>query len=267
MSMPRLQGGDNGLADGEQLNQAQELYQNAQQQMQNALRNIREAANFVVEAENKHPNRHDICRQGTQVSRLASSSLVGDPSRMAQRRRSRPFSTGTSNQPSAFGGGGTAGAAGSGSTFGQPPALGQRPNPFGQPSQSTPTFGQTGTAWLGVREAVLWSAGTAKQPRICVRPDPTLGAKPVPLEHPRLASLHSRMLWDPPLASPSQLGQKPSPFCFGREYREQCSQPFRPAIIEPGRRGPEPLCLRFESSGPSQTKSIWAAAPTSRRVF
>ncbi|KAG5930265.1 hypothetical protein E4U42_002477 [Claviceps africana] len=146
------------------LNQAQELYQNARQQMQTALSNIQDAARFVVEAENRHPNRLDICREGTQGAPFSSgpgtaspfggstaqpmTSAFGQPSALGQ--RPNPFGTSSFGQPSAqpqassFGQ--TSQPAGSAfgqgpqtvSAFGQPSVLGARPNPFG-----TPVFGQT----------------------------------------------------------------------------------------------------------------------------
>lgn len=92
----------------------------------------------MLEAENKHPNRHDICEQGTQgapfgefLSGKRPTSLVPEPT---------PFGSSTTSSP--FGG-----AAPTTSAFGQPSTLGQRPNPFGtpafgQPAQPASTFGQ-----------------------------------------------------------------------------------------------------------------------------
>ncbi|CCF37607.1 CCCH zinc finger protein [Colletotrichum higginsianum] len=45
------------------LSQAQEIYQQAQQQMKTAVDNLDGAIQFIVSADQKHPNRIDICKQ------------------------------------------------------------------------------------------------------------------------------------------------------------------------------------------------------------
>uniref|UniRef100_L2FHE6 Ccch zinc finger domain protein n=1 Tax=Colletotrichum fructicola (strain Nara gc5) TaxID=1213859 RepID=L2FHE6_COLFN len=140
------------------LNQAQELYQQAQQQMKTAVGNLDGAIQFLISAEQKHPNRVDICKQGTlpggttgefAVGKRATGSLgQANPfgSGASSGASANPFSSG-GQQSSAFG----SGASTTGSAFGQASALGQKPNPFGggaaapafgQPSQPTSAFGQ-----------------------------------------------------------------------------------------------------------------------------
>ncbi|PHH89002.1 hypothetical protein CDD83_6779 [Cordyceps sp. RAO-2017] len=129
-----------GKASGNEqqaLSQAQELYQNAQQQIDNVLRNVQDAARFVADGENRHPNRHDICREGTQGAPF-NEFLAG-----RRPKPTDPFSSGAAAAPSPFGGGAQPGN----SSFGQPSALGRQPNPFGapafgQPSQPASSFGQ-----------------------------------------------------------------------------------------------------------------------------
>lgn len=129
-----------------QLNQAQELYQNAQQQMQTALSSIQEAARFVVEAENRHPNRLDICREGTQGAPFGQFLVGTRPSSTAQAVPQalavNPFSSASGGIASPFGG--ATATQPTPSAFGQPSALGQRTNPFG-----TPAFGQPAQPSLG----------------------------------------------------------------------------------------------------------------------
>ncbi|KAK2769907.1 ccch zinc finger domain protein [Colletotrichum kahawae] len=143
------------------LNQAQELYQQAQQQMKTAVGNLDGAIQFLISAEQKHPNRVDICKQGTlpggttgefAVGRRATGSLgQANPfgSGGSSGASANPFSSG-GQQPSAFG----SGPSTTGSAFGQASALGQKPNAFGggaapafgQPSQPTSAFGQASSA-------------------------------------------------------------------------------------------------------------------------
>ncbi|KAK2595563.1 hypothetical protein QQS21_006737 [Conoideocrella luteorostrata] len=139
------------------LNEAQEIYQNAQQQMQTAVRNVQDAARFIVEAENKHPNRIDVCRDGTHGAPFGEFLVGKRPVSIAQpEQQANPFNTAISTTTtSSFGGTATQPTP---SAFGQPTALGQRPNPFGtpafgqpaqpssgfsQPSQTPSAFGQT----------------------------------------------------------------------------------------------------------------------------
>ncbi|KAK1993415.1 hypothetical protein LX36DRAFT_643156 [Colletotrichum falcatum] len=141
------------------LNQAQEVYQQAQQQMKTAVGNLDGAIQFIVSAEQKHPNRIDVCKQGTQpggttgefaVGKRAASSLGQQnpfSSNSSSAASSNPFSSNSQQTSSPFGSGASTTAATSGSAFGQPAALGQRPNPFGtpafgQPSQPSSAFGQ-----------------------------------------------------------------------------------------------------------------------------
>ncbi len=130
------------------IQEAQTLVANAEQQVHTALNDIDGAIKYVIDGENEHPNRIDMCKAKgapapqspnpstnqqsapafSQLSSAAqtSSSKFGQPS-----SSSPPF-----GQPSAT------------STFGRPsaPAFGQSPAPvsaFGDPSTST--FGQPST--------------------------------------------------------------------------------------------------------------------------
>lgn len=123
----------------------QHLYRDALQQMQNAANNARQAAIFIAEGEHRHPNRFDVCRERTQGAPFGEFLVA---------KRSKPISpapiqgnafssAAAATNPSSFGRGPQPGSA-----FGQPSALGQRPNPFGapafgQPAQPAPSaFGQ-----------------------------------------------------------------------------------------------------------------------------
>ncbi|OHF02024.1 hypothetical protein CORC01_02603 [Colletotrichum orchidophilum] len=204
------------------LNQAQELYQQAQQQMKTAVGNLDGAIQFIISAEQTHPNRIDLCKQGTlpggttgefAVGKRAASSLgQQNPfSSNTPAATSNPFSS-NNQQTSAFGGGGLS----SGSAFGQPAALGQRPNPFGtpafgqtsQPSQPSSTFGQPSkpTSAFGAPSSSAPAFGQTSQPTSAFGQASALGGG------------------TSAFGQASALGQKPNPFgapAFG--------QPAQPA--------------------------------------
>ncbi|EQL02117.1 CCCH zinc finger domain protein [Ophiocordyceps sinensis CO18] len=156
------------------LSQAQELYQNAQQQMENALRNAQEAAQFVAEGENRHPNRHDVCREGTKGAPFGE--FLGG-------RRPQPAANAPAQSNTFASGGGNAPPA---NAFGQPSALGQRPNPFGTPAFGQPAqqaqpssapFGQQTSGGVSAFSQVTQTVSGFGQPS-------TLGAKPNPFGTP-----------------------------------------------------------------------------------
>ncbi|EFQ30341.1 uncharacterized protein GLRG_05485 [Colletotrichum graminicola M1.001] len=195
------------------LNQAQEVYQQAQQQMKTAVGNLDGAIQFIVSAEQKHPNRIDICKQGTQpggttgefaVGRRAASSLGQQnpfSSNSSSATSSNPFSSNSQQTSSPFGGGANTAAA-SGTAFGQPAALGQRPNPFGtpafgQPSQPSSAFGQPAQPTSAFGAPSQSSAPAFGQPS---QPTSAFG-KPGALGGGTSA-----------FGQPSSLGQKPNPF-------------------------------------------------------
>ncbi|KAF4980892.1 hypothetical protein FZEAL_3177, partial [Fusarium zealandicum] len=125
-----------GKASGNEqqaLSEEQELYANAQQQMQAALRNAKEAIQFIVGAENTHPNRQDICREGTQGAPFGEFLVGKRPKTTVAESAapSNPFGSNSTSSP--FGGSAPSGP----SAFGQPSAVGANSSPFG-----TPAFGQ-----------------------------------------------------------------------------------------------------------------------------
>lgn len=149
------------------IQEAQILLNNAEQQMQLVLQDLDGAIKFVVDGENQHPNRIDICKVTgdtpaqfrSSAGSQQSSSTFGRPSDLGQ-----PFSAPTAPQPSTstFGrpsstfGQPSAPVSkfGQPSAFGQPTALGRPATSFGQP---TPGFGQNfgSTPAFGVPAAPL----------------------------------------------------------------------------------------------------------------
>ncbi|KAL7797284.1 hypothetical protein V8C37DRAFT_370602 [Trichoderma ceciliae] len=203
-----------GKASGNEqqaLSEAQQLYQNAKQQMESALRNPIEAARFIVEGENRHPNRHDVCKDGTQGAPFGEF-LVG--------KRSIP-------DANPFGGNTAIAATAAATTgaFGQPSALGQRPNPFGQPSQSA--FGQPSQTSSAFGQPAQTSSafGQPTQPTAAFGQASALGTKPSPFGAPAFGQASQPNTQSNPFGQtqpqqtqasafgqPSQLGQKPNPF-------------------------------------------------------
>ncbi|RBR22997.1 uncharacterized protein FIESC28_04295 [Fusarium coffeatum] len=203
-----------GKASGNEqqsLNEAQELYANAQQQMQTALRDVKGAVEFIVSAENNHPNRHDICREGTQgapfgeflVGKRPKSTIAETPA------QSNPFGSNNNNTASPFGGGASTGA----SAFGQPSALGAKPSAFGapafgqpsQPAQGGSAFGQPSQPSAFGQPSQLGQTGSAfgqpSQPSAFGQPSQPASA----------------------FGQPSALGSQPS--AFGTPAFGQPSQP------------------------------------------
>ncbi|KAK2042129.1 hypothetical protein LZ31DRAFT_586053 [Colletotrichum somersetense] len=226
------------------LSQAQEVYQQAQQQMKTAVGNLDGAIQFIVSAEQKHPNRIDICKQGTQpggttgefaVGKRAASSLGQQnpfSSNSSSAASSNPFSSNNQQTSSPFGGG-TNTAAASGSAFGQPAALGQRPNPFGAPAFGQPSqpggssgsaFGQPSqptSAFGAPSQSSAPAFGQPSQPTSAFGQPSALGGG------------------TSAFGQPSSLGQKPSPFgapAFGQPAQPGGSsgsafgQPSQPGV-------------------------------------
>ncbi|KAI6751728.1 hypothetical protein SNK05_012175 [Fusarium graminearum] len=193
------------------LNEAQELYANAQQQMQTALGDTRGAVEFLVSAENNHPNRHDVCREGTQGAPFGEflvgkrpKSTIADPG-----AQSNAFGANNNNNASPFGGGASTGA----SAFGQPSALGAKPSAFGAPAFGQPSQpAQGGTAF-----------GQPSQPSAFGQPS-QLGQSGSAFGQPAQPSAFGQPS-QPASAfgQPSALGAKPS--AFGTPAFGQPSQP------------------------------------------
>lgn len=204
-----------------------------QQKMQNALQNLDGAINFIVQSQNNHPNRNDICQTGAgpttgefavgkrpvgQQTTVPSSNPFGQPAAPAQQTNNNPFGGGATSafgqpstmgqtsafgQPSAPGGGSAFGqpsALGGNTGFGQTSALGQKPSPFRQPStlgSSSSPFAQASATGFGQTSA--------------------LGQKPNPFGAPSMQPAQSTAFGQPSqptsgFGQPSLLGAKPNPF-------------------------------------------------------
>lgn len=165
------------------MQQAEGLHREAEQQIQNTLQNVDAAIQYILSSENEHPNRLDICRQGT---------IAGQNSTIANPFSGSLNSTGTTNP---FVGPAPAAA----SPFGQPSALGQTTNPFGNAVQAAPSpFGQP--AALGPKSNPFGQPASAATP---FGQPSALGQKSTPFGQPPAAT---------PFGQPSVLGPKPNAF-------------------------------------------------------
>ncbi|KAH6966323.1 hypothetical protein EDB82DRAFT_515506 [Fusarium venenatum] len=220
-----------GKASGNEqqvLNEAQELYANAQQQMQTALRDVKGAVEFMVSAENNHPNRHDICREGTQGAPFEEFLVGKRPKSTIADTGAQPNPFGANNNnndASPFGGGASTGV----SAFGQPSALGAKPSAFGapafgqpsQPAQGGSAFGQPAQPSAFGQPSQLGQSGSAfgqpAQPSAFGQPS-TLGAKPSAFGTPAFGQPSQ------PSAQGSVFGQPSQPNAQGSVFG-QPSQP------------------------------------------
>ncbi|TVY58699.1 Nucleoporin [Lachnellula cervina] len=107
--------------------EAEKLFQDSEQQIHTALNDVDGAINFIINAQNEHPNRIDIV-QGAQAPTPGSVPNPFVQPSAAQPTTSNIF--GPPKQPTAP----AFGAPSGGPAFGQSPALGAKPNPFATPS-------------------------------------------------------------------------------------------------------------------------------------
>ncbi|KAK0610118.1 hypothetical protein B0T17DRAFT_621390 [Bombardia bombarda] len=193
-----MQGAMSGNPQGA-LTEIEGLYQNAQQQINHTLSNINPAIQFIVDAANKHPNRIDVCKQGTQPTQAVGAFARNQQTNNAFGNTTNSFQSTPSANPF-----GAPAATTNTNAFGQAPTLGQKANPFGAPAFGQPAplgntsaFGQPGPQPTGFGQAS------------------TLGAKPNPFGQPAFGQTAS-------------LGPKPNPFgtAFGGAQQPASSNPF-----------------------------------------
>ncbi|KAE9369623.1 hypothetical protein N431DRAFT_380850 [Stipitochalara longipes BDJ] len=191
--------------------EAERIYQAADQQMQTALNDVDGAINYIIRAENDHPNRIDICKESQAASAGSQRGVFQRTQEYPVETRSQPAISpafGAPAQPGAFG-------QPTGGAFGQSSTLGQKPNPFGAPSGA---FGQP-------------SGGAFGQPS-------ALGQKPNPFGAPAPAfGAPTQLGGGGAFGQPSALGQKPSPF---GAPSGAFSQPSGGAFGQPSALGQQP---------------------------
>ncbi|KAK4233630.1 hypothetical protein C8A03DRAFT_38652 [Achaetomium macrosporum] len=185
------------------LNDIEALYQNARQQIQHALSNIPAAIQFIVDAEKKHPNRIDICKSASGGT--ASGGPFGSTANAFQKpaQPTNPF--GAPAAPAT-----TVGA------FGQPSALGQKPNPFGAPSTGFGEPAKPAASAFGQPSALGGTSAFGRPANTAFGQTSTLGAKPNPFGTPALSQpaqpAGGSAFGQSAFGQPATLGVKPNPF-------------------------------------------------------
>ncbi|KAH8904504.1 hypothetical protein BR93DRAFT_952443 [Coniochaeta sp. PMI_546] len=228
------------------INEIDALNQTAQQQIQTALANLDGAIQFIVDAGNKHPNRIDICQQGTTPGGTTGEFAVGKPRNPAFGGGQAPSfgapanaAFGAPSQPANPFSAPSQPAAGG---FGQPSALGQKPSAFGTPAFGTPAFGQP------AKPAAAPAFGQPSQPVSAFGQSSALGAKPNAFgapafgqpAQPAAAPAFGQPSSTPAFGQPSQpgtafgqasgLGQKPNP--WGAPAGGSGASPFASAAAQ-----------------------------------
>lgn len=185
----------------------------AQRQMQNVLADVNGAIRFIYEAEHKHPNRIDVCRQANGAN-AAAPSAFDQPSGLGPRpsalaapafgQPSQPQSTFGHPTQSTFGQPSQAV-----STFGQPS---QQPAAFGQPSQPQSTFGQPSRTASSFGQHQQPSFGQPSQPVSTFGQPSTLGVRPSPFSAPVFGQPLQPSVPNAAFGQPSALGATSNPF-------------------------------------------------------
>lgn len=181
------------------------LFQQAEQQVQTTLSNLDGAVQFVLQGENKHPNRIDICKQGTPNGATSGvfgrDAVAGSQASFANPLVSNPFSSAPTPQANPFGG--------ATSAFGQPSALGQKPNPFG--SQPSSAFGQPSA--MGASKPVFGQSTQMGANTPAFGQASSLGQKPNPFSNAASSGQGGfGQVTQSAFGQPSTLGQRPNPF-------------------------------------------------------
>ncbi|KAI1407989.1 hypothetical protein F5Y13DRAFT_115825 [Hypoxylon sp. FL1857] len=203
------------------------LIQQAEQQNQTALNNLDGAMQFILSAENKHPNRIDICKQsnpqGTTSGVFARDAVAGPQAGSSNPLASNSFSAAPQANP--FGG--------NAPSFGQPSALGQKPNPFGS-TPSAPAFGQPSA--LGVSKPAFGQPSQMGAGAPAFGQPSSLGQKPNPFGSSAssgptgFGQAQAQAPAPAPQSAfgqPSALGQRPNP--FGASTTSSAPNPFSAA--------------------------------------
>ncbi|KAI1370830.1 hypothetical protein F4677DRAFT_437326 [Hypoxylon crocopeplum] len=209
------------------------LFQRARQQAQTTVNNLDGAVQFLLAAENKHPNRIDICKQsnvqGSTNGMFGRDAAAGPQAGFANPIASNPFSSTSQQTPqnsqNSFGGGVSA--------FGQPSVLGQKPNPFG--SAPSTTFGQPSA--MGASNPVFGQSSQIGAAGPAFGQPSALGQKPNPFSSasPSGPSGFGQATQQSAFGQSSALGQRPSPFGApaASSVPNAFSQPATPASSSP----------------------------------
>ena len=219
--------------------------------------------NFIVNAEKDHPNRVDICRtsvgveggykpnplsqgqsNGSLQSNTTGNTPFGAPSQPA-----RASAFGAPSQSTTFS---TFGAPSTLGAFGQPSALGQKPNPFGGVA---PSFGAP---------SQLGSSGAFGQPS-------ALGQKPTPFGVPSGTSSNAPAPFSSFVGTATPFSQQPqaaSSNCFGTPSQPSASTGFPPSQSNSfGQLSDQNLSPFGNPNPPAQSNPFGAPSPAPNNPF
>lgn len=244
------------------IQEAHALLNEAEQQNATALKDVDGAIKYVLDGENRHPNRHDVCKaRGADPTKLQGPS--GSTTSFSQHS---PFVS----QPQALSAFGRAPT----SAFSQPPPLGQ-PNPsFGQPtslgqpsafsrptSQPNAAFGQPSNPGSGFGRSPFSPA-----PSTAVTNQPTnsfQSAKPQPFGQPPPSAPRNPFGQLATQAAPNPFGQ-PIPQAQNAFSRDSAPQ-FPPQPTNSFGPRPNPSSYTFAQQTPPQPTSVFGnpSAPLS----
>ncbi|KAK4695230.1 nucleoporin NUP42, partial [Lecanoromycetidae sp. Uapishka_2] len=234
------------------IQEAQNLVSNAEQQVQTALNDVDGAIRYIINGENEHPNRIDVCK--------AKGAIATQPPSSNRIQQSAPAFGQPSNTTQAFG------LTSTPSTIGQPssskPAFGQPSAPsafgrssapaFGQPSAPVSTFGQPSTSAFGQSSAF-------GQPASLGRPMPSFG-------QPASGLGQNSSTFGKPSVSALSFGQPSGPTSFGVGSQKPSpfgATPTTIAISQPSSTPSQPNYIVGQPSAPGQPGSFGKpSAPT-----
>ncbi len=205
----------------EQLTQIEALYNQARQRIENAVSNPDGAIQFIIDGDKKHPNRIDICLQGSSPGGTKGEFAVG-------RQTASAFS-----QPS---------------SFGAPSAA--QPSPFGAPHLSLrPALSASRPLWPNVpaHSEHLRSANQhSLHLRLANPPSLARASDSRRSSAARLPSVNQSQLGgSSAFGQPATLGAKPNP--FGAPAFGQPAQPVGAAggFGQPSALGQKPQSILF----------------------
>ncbi|CAN8105374.1 unnamed protein product [Discula destructiva] len=266
------------------LNDFDMLKQEAMSKIESAYRNPDAAINYIMQALNQRPNRHDLITSNMNGEFAVGKRPVGfgsapaaNANPFAAAQPNNAFSSGTpgfgqpstvGQAPSAFG---QPAAMGTGTGFGQASALSQRPNPFGAPSALGQVSGFGQPSSLGQRPAPFGAPSALGQPSQSSTASPfgqpsQLGARPNPFGAPVAGSAPSASPFST-FANNNSSNVAPSPFAaqaapsannaFSQNGQQQATSPFgQPPSTEVSMgSAPTPTTSAFSTAGNSATAS------------
>ena len=245
------------------IQEAQNWFNNAEQQIQTALNDVEGAIQYMINGENEHPNRIDICKRKGAIASLDRSqgvlpraspafgqptptSAFGQPSSLGQPSSTFGQQQSTFGQPSAFG---------QPAQFGRPStSFGQPTSTFGQPAALAPTFGQSSTP------GSAFSQPTSSAP--------AFGQSSSTPAFGQASNLGHRPALTPAFGAPSSLGSNQPPASGFASTSNTFGQPSAPAPTSAFGQTPTGPANAFgQQSTPSTTSVFGQPSPAAVNPF